>query len=44
MCHHIIGVLKWAHVKWSMNVPWYATCHHPNGKKNLTIEINPMNF
>ncbi len=27
-----------------MNVPWCAMCHHPNGQKNLTIEINPMNF
>jgi len=37
-------VLKyWTHVKWSMNVPWCATCHHSSGK-NLMIKINPMNF
>ncbi len=30
-CHHIIGVLKWTRVNWSMNVPWCATCHHLSG-------------
>jgi hypothetical protein len=43
MCHHIIGVLKWTRDKWSMNIPWCATCHHPNAK-NFNIEINPMNY
>ncbi len=32
MCHHIISVLKWTHVKWSMNVPWCAMCHPFNGR------------
>jgi hypothetical protein len=31
-CHHVIGVLKWTCVKWSMNVPWSGTCHHSSGR------------
>jgi hypothetical protein len=43
MCHNIINVFKWTHVKQSMNVPRCVMCHHLN-KETLTIEINPMNF
>jgi hypothetical protein len=29
--HHILGVLKGHMSKWSMKVPWCATCHHLSG-------------